>query len=625
MTSLETLEGIWQARPGGLAFAMYAEGLRNAGRGDEAVEILAEGVKRWPRHLVGRLVQGRLAMEKGDIESARAAFQSAVDQDGSCRSALEGLAHASSRGQYFRQALDAWSRLAALDPDHPSARDEMRAAAQRLDVPSTFDAVAMVRDVEDDRSREALSEGTTSHGSGLTQTLPSFRLDLGDITAPSAIGAPQLDAPTIPELPGFQIPSAPAMSSQTLLGKAGESSFATLEMPSFPTQTIPPPPLEISKAASTPEEPAQPQGSQSPRFASPEDRMEVEATQFFATQPPVASSAAGKVQVTGDDIEDRLDEVFGASSAVPPSVPPIPASDPKGDSSQGRVSGKDVEDRLGEIFGESSQTASAGATSPAPVAEIPDPPTVEAVPIVESGAIVSGDDIEGRLDELFGESVIDLTGGPAEGRQTGEDTSAMPKEEILSSVPTGSDTAAVPRDSTTSSAEPPREADSTTELKTRDLDLRTSQFLDKAIKGSETDPTGSTIDLSAVDAAHSSDNGRNAHLTSDDVDSRLDELFASSEFLAEPPQTSGRTGFVPRETVPASGGAVTGDDIEGRLDDLFGGDSDFPVSLPTVTFAEEYLRQGHRDKAASIYRQLLERDPGNPELSRRLSEIEGRS
>jgi hypothetical protein len=210
----------------------------------------------------------------------------------------------------------------------------------------------------------------------------------------------------------------------------------------------------------------------------------------------------------------------------------------------------------------------------------------------------------------------------------GDDTSAMPKEMVFPSDPTsGSDTAAVLRDSTFEAkfAVSPRGAESTAEMTTRDLNLGASKFLDQAIKGSEIDPTGSTIDLPAIDAVHSTDGGRNTRLTSEDVDSRLDELFASSEFLAEPPQTSGRTGFVPREAVPQAGGAVTGDDIEGRLDDLFGGDSDFPVGLPTVTFAEEYLRQGHRDKAASIYRQLLEKDPGNAELSRRLAEIEGRN
>lgn len=626
MTSLETLEGLWQARPGGLAFAVLAEGLQTAGRGEEAGEILAEGVRRWPRHLGGRLLQGRYALEKGDIETARAVFQSAVDLDGSCRAALEGLAQASSRGQYFRQAMEAWRRLAALEPDHPRARDEMRAAAQRLDAPSAFDAIATVREVEDDRSREALSEGTTSHVSGLTQTVPTFGLDLGEITVPSPFAAPHLEGPTIPELPGFQVPSIPAVSSQTLLGRSGESSFATLEMPSFPSQTIPPPPLEIPRPSPDLQAPAPFQAPQPPRFPSPESRVEAEATQFFASQPPVTPSAGVKTQVTGDDIEDRLDEVFGSSTPAPPSAPPITTLDPKGDSRGGRVSGRDVEDRLGEIFGESSVGEFHAASAPAPVAAIPDPPTVESVPVVKGGPVVSGDDIEGRLDDLFGESVIDLT-SPNEEHQVGEDTSAMPKEAILPSVRSGSDTAAVLRDSTFESgfAVSPRGTESTAELNTRDLNFGASRFLDQAIKGSEIDPTGSTIDLPAIDAVHSSETGRNTRLTSEDVDSRLDELFASSEFLAEPPQTAGRTGFVPRETVPQAGGAVTGDDIEGRLDDLFGGDSDFPASMPTVTFAEEYLRQGHRDKAASIYRQLLEKDPGNKDLTKRLAEIEGRN
>ena len=626
MTSLETLEGLWQARPGGLAFAMYAEGLQNAGRPDDAAQILAEGVRRWPRHLGGRLVQGRLALDKGDIESARSIFQTALELDGSCRAALEGLAQASSRGQYFRQAFDAWSCLAALEPDHPTARNEMRAAAAHLDAPSTFDAAAMVLEVEDDRSREALSEGTTSHVSGSIQAVPAFQFDLGGITAPSPFSAPHLDGPTIPELPGFQIPNHPATSSQTLLGRSGESSFATLEMPSFPPPTIPPPPLEIPRVDPTPLASDGPQTQPAPRFPSPESRVEAEATQFFATQTPAAHSARGLSRVTGDDIEDRLDEVFGSSSSVPPSVSPITTLDPKRDSGGGRVSGQDVEDRLGEIFGESSHPESGGSRPLPPVTAIPDPPTVESVPVAQIGT-VTGDDIEGRLDDLFGESVIDLT-SPIDTGRTSDETSAVPNEAGFPAARTGSDAAAVQRDSTFESgfAVLPRGTESTAELNTRDLNLGATQFLDQALKGSEIDPTGSTIDLPAIDAAHSAaDTSRSPRLTSEDVDSRLDELFASSEFLADPPQPSGRTGFVPREVVSPSAGSVTGDDIEGRLDDLFGGDSDFPASLPTVTFAEEYLRQGHRDKAASIYRQLLEKDPGNKDLTKRLAEIEGRN
>jgi len=133
MSSLETLEGLWKARPGGLVFASYAESLQRAGRAEEAQGVLDEGVRRWPRHLAGRLVQGAIARDRGDVEGARSAFQTAVDLDGSCRSALEGLAEASARGQYFRQAFESWSLLASLEPDHPQAADRARAMAQKLD------------------------------------------------------------------------------------------------------------------------------------------------------------------------------------------------------------------------------------------------------------------------------------------------------------------------------------------------------------------------------------------------------------------------------------------------------------------------------------------------------------
>jgi hypothetical protein len=260
------------------------------------------------------------------------------------------------------------------------------------------------------------------------------------------------------------------------------------------------------------------------------------------------------------------------------------------------------------------------APPPAPVSapRVVDQATAEILPVV------SGEDIEGRLDDLFGESVIDLT-SPVEAKKAAE-TSAVPVEEIVpSKQPQGSDTAAIGRDTAFEArlaGQPDKLADSTTELHATDLRLGASQLLDAAIKGSEIDPGGSTIDLPTLEMPNQSELSKGNRLTAEDVDSRLDELFASSEFLSEPVQPGNRTGFVAKSAA-LPGGQVTGEDIEGRLDDLFGGDSDFPVGLPTVTFAEEYLRQGHKDKAANIYRQLLEKDPANADLRRRLAEIEG--
>ncbi|QQS05098.1 MAG: hypothetical protein IPK50_22955 [Fibrobacterota bacterium] len=624
MTSLDTLEGISRTRPGGLGFSMYAEALLRAGRAEQAEQVVHDGLKRWPRSLTGRILRGKIAIERGDFELARASFQAAVDLDGASRAALEGLAESSARAQYLRQAFEVWGRLAALEPDHPKASAQVRALAQSMDRPTGLDPVNLVREHEDAHSREALSEGATSLPgmSTMTAPAPAFHLDMGDSPSASGFSTGRMEAATIPELPGFQPSSAAQAPSASLLGKVEESSFATLEMPSFtPGRTIPPPPLELPTAPPSSHMPHSEYGAaQLPppvvpgRFPSTQDRLDAEATQFLGSQA-AATQSFGRVQ--GDDIGDRMDALFGetpdaftppvaapqptyqqpeppASVFQPVETPPTAVDFPVVRPQSDKVTGGDVAGRLDELFGESSA---------------PPPPSVAPVP-ASSQPIVSGDDIEGRLDDLFAESVIDLTSPNEEPRQAASsDTSTMPREAMMapSSFSDAADTAAVARDTTIEAQLPvpkiSRPAESTAELMAL-----------------------SSVDISSFDVSRSAvtaDPRGATRLTAEDVDSRLDELFASSEFQPDANPAVRRTGFVPRNPSAPQKDQVTGDDIEGRLDDLFGGDSDFPVGLPTVTFAEEYLRQGHRDKAASIYRQLLDKDPSNDELRRRLNAIEG--
>lgn len=47
-----------------------------------------------------------------------------------------------------------------------------------------------------------------------------------------------------------------------------------------------------------------------------------------------------------------------------------------------------------------------------------------------------------------------------------------------------------------------------------------------------------------------------------------------------------------------------------------------PPHVATVTLAEIYFQQGLKEQAAQIYRQLLQRQPDDPEVKRRLAEIE---
>ena len=46
------------------------------------------------------------------------------------------------------------------------------------------------------------------------------------------------------------------------------------------------------------------------------------------------------------------------------------------------------------------------------------------------------------------------------------------------------------------------------------------------------------------------------------------------------------------------------------------------ANVATVTLAEIYFQQGLREQALQIYRQLLEREPGNESVRTRIQEIE---
>lgn len=70
------------------------------------------------------------------------------------------------------------------------------------------------------------------------------------------------------------------------------------------------------------------------------------------------------------------------------------------------------------------------------------------------------------------------------------------------------------------------------------------------------------------------------------------------------------------ETAPAYEFEIEEDDAEAEID------VDSLPHVATVTLAEIYLQQGLKEQAAQIYRQLLERQPGDASVKRRLEEIE---
>ena len=707
-TNLETLEGAWSANPGGLLFAQYAEALHREGRTRDAQSILVDGLARWPKHFSGRLLKGRLAMDLGDLESARSAFQEAVDQDNNSPAALRSLAVVLGKQQYQRQAIDLWVRLSLLDPDNPDAAATARRMIADLETTSSLADLGLgIRETEDMASREALSEGASSGFapkgmSGIDADSPLAgwnsdaplasdpAFDLGDLAFPTP---PSLNAPSAGQSTANWTPQAgldsghhqtisdpitEMESAKPLLGPSDDSGFATLEMAAFPEKSIPPPPLELPK----------------PRLAAGNDSD----TRIMAPMPPlptpatVASEPAPEVTqfmprtqasaaVTGDDIGARLDALFSepdpepvaASPVVAPSfsppapslpVPPEPVSRPGSVvDTPTRISGSDIEDRLSELLGSPSETAELLT----PMVEPPPAPTrSSAVP----RAAVTGNDIEARLDDLFGASEVDLPvmeapdvpeppsapqaisqasspsaavsgrdiedrldslfGNESEVRTDtlkASETSAMDRDSLLGDIPSEGAEATLESMRAFETAAAPmfhglsKRPDETVTLDNFSNPSSTDAAAERLVAHldpSDVDSGGSTLDLPTVGALPvvAPPTGGSGKLTGQDLDSQLDELFASSEFLlddASPP---------PQKSPSPAGGPVTGDDIGDRLDDLFGSDSDFPAGVPTVTLAEEYLRQGYRDQALAVYRQLAGRDPGNADIARRIAQIE---
>lgn len=669
-TNLEILENVWNANPGGLAFAQYAHALQDAGRAPEAKTVLTQGLANWPRHFTGRLLLGMVNQQLGDLDGARASFQEAVALDQRSPAALRSLAVVLGKQQYQRQAVDMWVRLSLLDPEDREIAATARKMISDLESTSSLADLGMgVREVEDIASREALTEGTSSDAgtmrgmSGVEVDSPlagwsepgvpsagKAGFDLGDLAfpvPPSTVNPQQnwsvagMDSTVgqVPVLPGASTTTMPELSVPKMTSSE-DSALATLEMASFPAQTIPPPPLSLPRNITQPgNESATRLLNVAPGEAAPE-----------VTQ---AMSREQMARVTGDDIGNRLDDLFGEPKAdalpglenfsdalaetvtqptIPLMAPPPPAPMPAPSSMSApptRVTGEDVEGRLSEIFGSVSDPEPEPANLPPPPSLI-QPARTEREPAKNA---VTGDDIEARLDDLFGASSVDLpihqtssrhpleasasSAGPVSGVDVEARIDAMfgVEDSMVADKNDGEETSAMERSSVLGDGS---EIDASATIES----MRTFQeaaTIDKnfgSMDPSDVDSGGSTMDLptASVQAASVSDAQRIAG--SKDLDSQLDELFASSEFFVEqaPPPVPQRAAGVD--------GPVTGDDIGDRLDDLFGTDSDFPAGVPTVTLAEEYLKQGYRDQAIAVYKQLVAREPQNQEFAQRLVQIE---
>lgn len=735
MQTLQTLEELWARKPGHRGFARFAQALKREGQVDRAVQVLKDGLQKWPKDLAAHLLLSNIAGEKGDGALQRTSLENAVAVDPRSPAALWSLGSLLASHQYFQQSRLWLERYVALYPSHAQAKDLLDSVIASLAAEGSRLSSASVA-IPLEESPADLVEGTFA-----TQTMSFDRDSVSDpFAAKIGLGAPEAD--------GF--------SFNTLGREQGEDVFATLEMPSFHDQNsadssrsrVDEPAGESTLASIqvAPEAPAVPATAALPEVAeatqtapfgtltgldgqAPAFEVEGLATQEWKDEPDQPAGLSGRdvserledlfrdepsatadmldtfapattaepkpapviEDVTGSDVSQRLEDLFRdePSATIPmlDTFVPAPAApavaEPEALDLDSRmdalpddlqevdhrsVTGRDVEDRLDNIF---------------PTSGLPEPSAVPPSSVAGSGSthddIVRGEDVDARLEELFGDDDLMATSAM-------ERPSFPPMEDFEATIqlPTVPALPIEPEDLVDPSSEGTITssfeagilgADSTADSSadTR-FEIKDPETLEDAVAlGRETtaesmpvfQEPGSTMDLPALQEPDSWQPGSMLASRGSDVDSQLDELFASSSFPKEqgfPPMGAPAAPSVPAPAAPTelpskeasslaatsfepkfhsehaattsfSRAEVTGEDINDRLDALFGTDSAFPepasatppsgvAGVPTVTLAEEYLRQGHRDQAESVYRELVALEPANQAYRNRLAEIQ---
>ncbi len=141
-----------------------AEGYRRAGMDDEAVAVLAHGLAATPEHLSGRVLQGRLALDRADLAGARRLLEDVLAALPGHYEALLGLAEverASGAAEAERLILEELRELAPepavlvrlAELDGEDARPRMPPARRPTAAPMTRPSAPVPRDGEQDPTR----------------------------------------------------------------------------------------------------------------------------------------------------------------------------------------------------------------------------------------------------------------------------------------------------------------------------------------------------------------------------------------------------------------------------------------------------------------------------------------
>lgn len=208
----------WEASPGTRAFIPLADALRQAGRCEEALTLLEEGLAAHPRAVGGLVTLARTLSAAGRAERAAAVASRILEQDPDNLVALEMLGEDERRRGDTIAAIAHYERLAQLEPDDrhwhavlAGLRQQREAGTNESGDPDTGLATLTLVDLY-------LAQGYRQKAEAMLRRLvearpddPGLRARLGELAGegPAAVGAGSPAAAAAPPaLPGAKRPPA---------------------------------------------------------------------------------------------------------------------------------------------------------------------------------------------------------------------------------------------------------------------------------------------------------------------------------------------------------------------------------------------------------------------------------
>lgn len=124
----------YQEQPEGRVFAPLADCHRKLGNLEQALQICQRGLTRHPEYSSAHVILGKIQRERGDLPSARAAFEKVLELDAQNLLALSQLAEIDEDAGDLDAAEGRWRQVAALELDPAFAEERLEAIrALRLD------------------------------------------------------------------------------------------------------------------------------------------------------------------------------------------------------------------------------------------------------------------------------------------------------------------------------------------------------------------------------------------------------------------------------------------------------------------------------------------------------------